>query len=146
VRAVSIAVISIVCGVIVSPALAQKERGGAYGSGIAGPQVQIVISDRDRAAVRSYYYTEYNAGHCPPGLAKKGNGCLPPGQAKKMWAIGQPLLAGVAYYPLPPALYRQLTPPPPGHDYVRVADDILVLAVGSRLVVGALADLGMLGR
>ena len=144
-RAVSIAVISIVCGVIVSPTLAQRERG-AYGGGVTGPQVQIVISDRDRAAVRSYYYTEYNTGHCPPGLAKKGNGCLPPGQAKKMWAIGQPLPAGVAYYPLPPALYQQLTPPPPGHDYVRVADDILMLAVGSRLVVGALADLGMLGR
>ncbi|NJC05379.1 hypothetical protein GGQ97_001172 [Sphingomonas kaistensis] len=25
---------------------------------------------------------------CPPGLAKKNNGCLPPGQAKKL-AIGQ---------------------------------------------------------
>lgn len=26
---------------------------------------------------------------CPPGLAKKGNGCLPPGQAKKRFAYGQ---------------------------------------------------------
>jgi hypothetical protein len=26
---------------------------------------------------------------CPPGLAKKGNGCLPPGQAKKHFARGQ---------------------------------------------------------
>jgi hypothetical protein len=26
---------------------------------------------------------------CPPGLAKKNNGCLPPGQAKKMYNIGQ---------------------------------------------------------
>ncbi|HEX9963433.1 MAG TPA: hypothetical protein VGB04_00435 [Allosphingosinicella sp.] len=26
---------------------------------------------------------------CPPGLAKKGNGCLPPGQAKKIFARGQ---------------------------------------------------------
>src|SRR5688500_12029692 len=26
---------------------------------------------------------------CPPGLAKKGNGCLPPGQAKKLFARGQ---------------------------------------------------------
>ena len=25
----------------------------------------------------------YGAGGCPPGLAKKHNGCLPPGQAKK---------------------------------------------------------------
>ncbi len=31
-------------------------------------------------------------GHaCPPGLAKKGNGCLPPGQAKKLFARGQRL-------------------------------------------------------
>jgi len=26
---------------------------------------------------------------CPPGLAKKGNGCLPPGQAKKLFSRGQ---------------------------------------------------------
>ena len=28
-------------------------------------------------------------GSCPPGLAKKGNGCLPPGQAKKLYNVGQ---------------------------------------------------------
>lgn len=26
---------------------------------------------------------------CPPGLAKKNNGCLPPGQAKKLYNVGQ---------------------------------------------------------
>ena len=26
----------------------------------------------------------YGVGGCPPGLAKKQNGCLPPGQAKKL--------------------------------------------------------------
>ena len=31
----------------------------------------------------------YGVGGCPPGLAKKGNGCLPPGQAKKLYNIGQ---------------------------------------------------------
>ena len=31
---------------------------------------------------------------CPPGLAKKGNGCLPPGQAKKL--IGAALPASIA--------------------------------------------------
>jgi hypothetical protein len=31
----------------------------------------------------------YGAGACPPGLAKKNNGCLPPGQAKKLYNIGQ---------------------------------------------------------
>lgn len=28
-------------------------------------------------------------GQCPPGLAKRGNGCLPPGQAKKLYTVGQ---------------------------------------------------------
>ena len=31
----------------------------------------------------------YGMGGCPPGLAKKNNGCLPPGQAKKLYNIGQ---------------------------------------------------------
>ena len=31
----------------------------------------------------------YGPGGCPPGLAKKNNGCLPPGQAKKLYNIGQ---------------------------------------------------------
>lgn len=31
-------------------------------------------------------------GHgCPPGLAKKDNGCLPPGQAKKIYGTGERL-------------------------------------------------------
>ena len=29
------------------------------------------------------------ASSCPPGLAKKNNGCLPPGQAKKAFGLGQ---------------------------------------------------------
>ena len=28
-------------------------------------------------------------GGCPPGLAKKNNGCLPPGQARKLYALGE---------------------------------------------------------
>ena len=31
----------------------------------------------------------YGTGGCTPGLAKKNNGCLPPGQAKKLYNIGQ---------------------------------------------------------
>ncbi|QDP19131.1 hypothetical protein [Sphingomonas xanthus] len=33
----------------------------------------------------------YGTGGCPPGLAKKNNGCLPPGQAKKLYNVGQRL-------------------------------------------------------
>ena len=31
----------------------------------------------------------YGVGGCPPGLAKKHNGCMPPGQAKKLYNVGQ---------------------------------------------------------
>jgi len=29
-------------------------------------------------------YEGYGYGNCPPGLAKKHNGCMPPGQARKL--------------------------------------------------------------
>lgn len=97
--------------------------------------------DRHRLAVRDYYAEEWRAGRCPPGLAKKRNGCLPPGQAKR-WRIGQRLPAQVVHYELPPTLVASLGPPPSGHRYVRVAGDILLIAIGTSLVVDALSDLG----
>ena len=36
----------------------------------------------------------YGAGGCPPGLAKKNPPCLPPGQAKKLYGVGQRLPLG----------------------------------------------------
>ena len=108
----------------------------------APSQVNIVVTERDRSALYGYYRPMYAAGNCPPGLAKKNNGCLPPGQAKKMWVIGQPLPAAIVDYPLPGPLLVQLTPAPAGYQYVRVANDILTLAIGTRLIAGAIADLG----
>ena len=46
------------------------------------------FSDRHRVVIRDYYVGQFQAGRCPPGLAKKRNGCMPPGQAKK-WHIGR---------------------------------------------------------
>lgn len=170
-RAASIALVTVISVALASGAWAQKDKddrpgrgqgqaqgqgkgqgqggqgqGQAHGNAPAagGSQVNIVISDRDRNTVHSYYQQQFNAGHCPPGLAKKNNGCLPPGQAKKLWAIGQPLPAGVVFYPLPGALLGRLSPAPAGYEYVRVANDVLMMAVGTRLIVGALADLGAL--
>jgi hypothetical protein len=39
----------------------------------------------------------YGAGGCPPGLAKKHNGCMPPGQAKKFYR-GQRWESGYGTY------------------------------------------------
>jgi Ni/Co efflux regulator RcnB len=99
------------------------------------------FEDRHRVAVRDYYAKEYQGGHCPPGLAKKHNGCMPPGQAKK-WQVGHPLPREVVYYDLPPALVVQVGTPPPGYRYVRVASDILMLAVATGVVADVIKDLG----
>ncbi len=80
-------------------------------------------------------------GNCPPGLAKKHNGCMPPGQAKK-WAIGQPLPGDVTTYPIPQRVYQGLGAPPPGYRYVRVLNDILLISIGTQTVVDAIRDLG----
>lgn len=99
------------------------------------------FEQRQRVAVHEYYENEFHRGHCPPGLAKKHNGCMPPGQAKK-WIVGRPLPREVVYYDVPPALVVQIGAPPPGHRYVRVASDILLIAVGTGMVVDAINDLG----
>jgi len=36
----------------------------------------------------------------------------------------------------------QLGPPPSGHKFVRVAGDILLIAIGSGMVIDAIQDLG----
>lgn len=98
------------------------------------------FGNQQRVVVNEYYGKEYRAGHCPPGLKKKHNGCMPPGQAKK-WAVGRPLPRDVIYYQVPQSVVVQLGVPPPGHKYVRVAGDILLLAVGSSMIVDAIQDL-----
>ena len=103
--------------------------------------IQLYFGNNDRRIVNEYYAPEFRAGHCPPGLAKKGNGCMPPGQAKK-WRKGQPLPQGVAYYELPQDLVYRMPPPPPRHRYVRVGSDILLLSIGSGIVVDAMIDIG----
>ena len=85
----------------------------------------------------------YGVGGCPPGLAKKHNGCLPPGQAKK-WRMGRPLPADVVVYDLPPPLVVKIGIPPAGYKYVRAGADILMIAVGTKVVVDAINDLGRL--
>jgi hypothetical protein len=40
----------------------------------------------------------YGVNDCPPGLAAKGNGCLPPGQARRMFNVGQRVPTGYNFY------------------------------------------------
>jgi hypothetical protein len=58
-----------------SPALAKSGNGHGNSHAVKG--------------YGSQGHVGYGTGGCPPGLAKKNNGCLPPGQAKKLFAQGQ---------------------------------------------------------
>jgi len=124
--------------------LAEKPEWAGQGKGHGkGKQKHKHFDDGKRSHIHSYYEEEFRGGHCPPGLAKKRNGCMPPGQAKK-WRMGQPLPREVVIYDLPPALVVRIGVPPSGYKYVRVASDILLIAVGTRMVADAITDLGRL--
>ena len=77
----SIFVLASVAALAVSgPALADPGHGHGHGNG---------HGDRD-------YGYGYDRG-CPPGLAKKHNGCMPPGQARKL-ARGERWRSGYGDY------------------------------------------------
>ena len=100
--------------------------------------VTFSFGNDDRRIVTDYFGAQARKGDCPPGLAKKGNGCQPPGQAKK-WKKGYPLRD--RYYDLPDELVIRLPVPPLNHRYVRVAGDILLIAIGTNMVVDAMEDI-----
>ncbi len=117
------------------------DRRDERGDGRGDVRVSFHFDDHQRTVVRDYYEESFKHGRCPPGLAKKGNGCMPPGQAKK-WQMGRPLPRDVIYYDLPHRVSVELGVPPAGHKFVRVASDILLIAIGTGLVVDAIEDLG----
>jgi len=63
----------------------------------------------------------YGVGGCPPGLAKKHDGCLPPGQAKKLYNVGQRFPRGYGtawgYNQIPYDVRRQYGLSPYGNYY-----------------------------
>jgi hypothetical protein len=137
-------VAGLVFALAATAALADPPPGKGKGHGRAGGgtavEVSFTFSEGDRVAVRDYYGGVFERGHCPPGLAKKNNGCMPPGQAKK-WAMGRPLPRDVVFYDLPDALRVRLSLPPAGYRFVRVASDILLIAAGTGMVAAAIEDL-----
>jgi hypothetical protein len=81
--------------------------------------------ESDRDAVRAYLASRHGKG-CPPGLAKKNNSCLPPGLAKK-YAVGDVLPGDVQWNALPANLLGRILPPPAGHFYAQVDQDVLLV-------------------
>jgi hypothetical protein len=80
---------------------------GAAALALAGPA--LAKPGHGKGNPQAYGYNGpvgYGVGGCPPGLAKKNNGCLPPGQAKKLYTVGQRLRLG--YGGLNPYGYNQI--------------------------------------
>jgi Ni/Co efflux regulator RcnB len=96
----------------------------------------IIVQDDDRAALKHYIADQYHK-KCPPGLAKKHNGCLPPGQAKKLYQVGQPLPDTIKWHTLPDSLLSQLNGVPAGYQYVQVDQDVLVISEATKKVIDA---------
>ncbi len=151
-----ISVVALVIGGILAAGPATADKPSWAGSGKGGKNEQKEdrrdgdkdsggkgshFEDRQRVIVRDYYGEQSRSGRCPPGLAKKNNGCMPPGQAKK-WHRGQPLPRDVIFYDIPQSLVVRIGPPPSGYRYVRVASDILMIAIGTGMVIDAIQDLG----
>lgn len=54
---------------------------------------------------------------CPPGLAKKGNGCLPPGQARKLYRVGDRFDTGLFGLATVPLAYQAFYPDTSSYRY-----------------------------
>jgi Ni/Co efflux regulator RcnB len=101
------------------------------------------FNDQHRSYAREYYTQHYGNGrNCPPGLAKKNNGCLPPGQARK-WDVGQPIPRGVTVYSVPQPVLVRLPPAPYGYRYARIGGDIVLVRQQNNVIVDIIQ--GLLG-
>ncbi len=122
---------------------ARRERDdrGRRDGGRLTPRQGAYFADRHRGHVREYFGHQYRRG-CPPGLTRnRARGCVAYNQNRR-WQIGRPIPRDVVYYDLPPTLVTQISAPPPGYRYARVASDILLIALGTGIVVDAIQDLG----
>ena len=147
-----LAALAVALMLALSPLGALAEKGGKHNkdkgnnghdsrdNGGSSVSVEFRFGDSDQRAVQEYYQSPARGKGCPPGLAKKGNGCMPPGQARK-WARGRPLPHDLVVYDLPRDLRYRLPPPPAGHRYVQLGADVLMIAVGTSMVVDAIEDM-----
>lgn len=118
--------------------LAAPAAASAKNKGKGKKQADVVFIDADRAAYNRYWVDTYGRAKCPPGLAKKNNGCLPPGQAKKRYVIGQPLPPVIVVERVPTVLLPRLRPVPAGYEYVWVDGDVLLMESRNRRIADAI--------
>ena len=79
------------------------------------------FGDKNRTAVHKYFEAH-------PVSARPAN-----------WQVGQPVPGGVEVAAVPKGLLGSLPRLPPGHRYVQVGGDILMIASGSKMVVDGIS-------
>ncbi|MEJ8839821.1 RcnB family protein [Ramlibacter sp. AN1133] len=128
---------ALLAAVAVGPALADGGHGHGHGHGRGHDD-----RDRDEVRVIERRVVIAEPRHvnraCPPGLARKHNGCLPPGHAHRV-VVGQALPPG-AVFVVPQRVRSTLPPPPAGYRYA-VVDNQVVLVSNNNLVVDILRSL-----
>jgi Ni/Co efflux regulator RcnB len=102
------------------------------------------FNDNDRQSIRVYMHRHHHHWDCPTGLARKHNGCRPPGKAR--YEVGRRLPDGVEYVVAPYQLRRHLHPAPHGYQYIRVDDDVLLMSKNDRTIIDAVSLLSDLAR
>lgn len=105
------------------------------------PEVGRHFDARLRAAVRDFFTANRGSGPCPPGTILKNARCESP-LSTRPWKPGQPLPPQLNLREAPVQLLEQLGPPPPGHSYVQLEGDLLLINTATQVVVDAVLDLG----
>jgi hypothetical protein len=77
-------------GALLAAGPAVAKPGNGHGNGYGHGDARDYAGDhgKGRGQGHGHAYAHgygYGIGSCPPGLAKKHNGCMPPGQAKKLY-------------------------------------------------------------
>lgn len=126
-------IVALIALAVVLPAPAEAKK--------KGKKDKDAFSTHDRDAVQVYFVETNGRGKCPPGLAKKNNGCLPPGQAKKRYTVGYPLPPKIVIHEVPAEITVRIGAAPDGYRYGVVDGDLVKLAVGTLLVVDAIQGL-----
>ena len=105
---------------------------------LATERAGIDATNVDQPGSQYLLLTAGKAKGTAPGIGPGNKGVfMPPGQAKK-WARGDYLPKSVIWAPVPTVLLAKLKPVPPGHRYVVVDGQVLLIAVATGLILDAL--------
>jgi hypothetical protein len=124
------------------PALAKPGNGKAHAGnhGNSGTHGRATAADRNGNGIADVRERR-GANGCPPGLAKKNNGCLPPGQAGKLFATGQRVPSGYefsGFNEIPASLRGRV---PNGQYYIYRDRTVYVVDPTTRLVTRIIGGL-----